>query len=70
MIEEEITTTILSNIASSSLYISYKKRGHIKIYTVSPRREATWLITEGTCSLSSEFTSHGLYRENVFQMTG
>ena len=36
--------------------------------TVSPRREATWLITEG--GLSSELTSHGLYGENVFQMTG
>ena len=37
-------------------------------YTVSPRREAKWLITEG--GLSSEFTSHGFYSENVFQMTG
>ena len=37
-------------------------------HTVSPWREATWLITEG--GLSSEFTSRGLYVENVFQMTG
>ena len=36
--------------------------------TVSPQQEATWLITEG--GLSSEFTSRGLYVENVFQMTG
>ena len=42
----------------------------IEVYflcTVSPRREATWLITEG--GLLSEFTSQGLYGENVFQMT-
>ena len=36
--------------------------------TVSPPREATWLITEG--GLSSEFTSRGLCSENVFHMTG
>ena len=41
---------------------------HCMTYTVSPRREATWLITEG--GLSTEFTSHGLYGENVFQTTG
>ena len=38
------------------------------ISTVSPPREATWLVTEG--GLSSEFINHGLYGENVFQMTG
>ena len=36
--------------------------------TVSPLREATWLISE--CGLSSEFTSHGIYDEKVLQMTG
>ena len=32
--------------------------------TESPRREATWLATEGGLS------SDGLYGENVFHMTG
>ena len=36
--------------------------------TASPRREATWQITEG--GLSREFTSHGSYGENVLYMTG
>ena len=46
----------------------YKAVCEGKQLTVSPRQEATWLITEG--GLSSELTSHGLYGENVFQMTG
>ena len=40
----------------------------IMLRIVSPQREATWLISES--GLSSEFTSHGLYGEKVFQMTG
>ena len=37
-------------------------------YTASPKREATWLVTES--SLSSEFISHSSYGENFSQATG
>mgnify|MGYP001795405549 CR=1 FL=1 len=55
-------------MSTKTLQVRHGYFNSVVLLTVSPQREATWLITVG--GLSSEFTSRSLCSENIFQMTG